>query len=342
VSLTLFTSERFADHLTPPGHPERVERFEAMQSVSKEFGNRGGSVLGAQPASEETILLVHDVEYLRLIRGTAGKAVALDGDTFTSPDSYEVARIAAGAAVAAVDHVLREGRGARALALVRPPGHHAERDRAMGFCLFNNVAIAAAYARTRGLTRVAVVDFDVHHGNGTQSSFYADHSVLFISSHQYPFYPGTGAAGEIGTAAGEGFTINLPLAAGATDADFERVYSQVAIPVLRQFRPQLLLISAGFDAYVDDPLAGMRLTAPYFEHLTRTLCTLADDCCDGRVVAVTEGGYHLEGLRECLRGVVRALSGDAAAAGGVPDGPSPRGQATLDAVRDRLARFWTL
>ena len=214
----------------------------------------------------------------------------------------------------------------------------------MGFCLFNNVAIAAAHARARGLNRVAIVDYDVHHGNGTQASFYADHSSLFVSSHQYPFYPGTGAATEIGTAAGEGFTVNLPLAAGATDADYERVYSQVAFPVLRQFKPELLLISAGFDAYVDDPLAGMRLTAPYFERLTRSLCAVADDCCDGRVVAVTEGGYHRDGLRDSLQGAIQALAGasPAEAASRAPDGPAPRGDATIVAVRERLTRFWTL
>ncbi len=164
---------------------------------------------------------MHSPEYLAAIEATAGRTVALDPDTYTSPDTVDVARLAAGAGVDAVDRVLKGPAGSRALALVRPPGHHAERDRAMGFCFYSNVAIAAAHARAAGLARVAVVDYDVHHGNGTQRTFFDDPSVLFISSHQYPFYPGTGAAGEIGRGTGTGFTVNLPLAAGATNADFE-------------------------------------------------------------------------------------------------------------------------
>src|SRR5688572_23472881 len=243
MALTLFTSPRFADHLTPPGHPERVERHDVMQVVAAEFRRRGGDVREPRPASDEEILRVHERDHLTLIAETAGRAAALDPDTFTSPDSYEVARLAAGAAVTAVDHVLDGGAGERAFALVRPPGHHAERNRAMGFCLFNNVAVAAAHARARGLARVAIVDYDVHHGNGTQWSFYADASVLFVSSHQFPFYPGTGAADEIGIERGRGRTINLPLAAGAAGEDFDLVYDAVAIPVLRQFRPELVLLS---------------------------------------------------------------------------------------------------
>ena len=204
MSLTIFTSDRFADHLTPPGHPERVERAEVMQVVASEFRKGGGAVLEPRGATDEELARVHDRAYLGLIRETAGRATALDPDTFTSPDTYDVAWLAAGAVLAGVDHVLDARPGARALAMVRPPGHHAERNRAMGFCLFNNVAIAAAHARARGLARVAIVDYDVHHGNGTQWMFYDDPSVLFISSHQYPFYPGTGAAGDIGTGAGTG------------------------------------------------------------------------------------------------------------------------------------------
>jgi acetoin utilization deacetylase AcuC-like enzyme len=343
MSLALFTTDRFADHLTPPGHPERVERFEVMQVVAAEFRKRGGAVLEPRAASDEEIGRIHDADYVSLIRETAGRAVALDPDTYTSPESYEVARLAAGAAVSAVEHVLRGGEGTRAFAFVRPPGHHAERNRAMGFCLFNNIAIAAAHASARGLDRVAIVDYDVHHGNGSQWSFYGDHSVLFISSHQYPYYPGTGAADEVGTAAGKGFTITLPLAAGATDADFDLVYTRIALPVLRRFKPQLILLSAGFDAYVDDPLAGMRMTVAGFERLTGAIAAVSSECCGGKIVAVTEGGYHVTGLGDGLRAAIRALAGDVTLADlPAPEGAAPRGQATLEAVAPHLAPYWTI
>jgi acetoin utilization deacetylase AcuC-like enzyme len=342
TSLTIVTSTRFADHLTPPGHPERVERFEVMQGVTAEVRERGGAVIEPVPAPESTIARVHDPEYIGLIRETAGRAVALDADTFTSPETYAAACLAAGAAVTAVDHVLDQP-GSRAMAMVRPPGHHAERNRAMGFCFFNNIAIAAAHARARGLARVAIVDYDVHHGNGTQWAFYDDPSVLFISSHQFPYYPGTGAADEIGTGPGRGFTANLPMTAGATDADYERAYGDIALPILRAFRPELVLVSAGFDAHMDDPLGGMRVTAPYFGRLTAQLAAVADECCGGRLVAITEGGYDLDGLRDSLRAVVDALAIESATPGAAaPTGASPRGEAAIAAVKPHLAQFWQL
>jgi len=345
MSLTIFTSDRFADHLTPPGHPERLERAEVMQVVASEFARRGGDVREPRRATEEELARVHDREYISLIAETAGRATALDADTFTSPDSYDVALLAAGAAVGCVDHVLDGGR-TRAVAMVRPPGHHAERNRAMGFCLFNNIAVAAAHARARGLSRVAIVDYDVHHGNGTQWSFYDDPSVLFVSSHQYPYYPGTGAATEIGTAAGAGFTVNLPMDAGATDADYEMAYTAVVLPVLRQFRPELLLLSAGFDALQDDPLGGMRLSTAGFARLTADVCAVADECCEGRVVAITEGGYDLGGLAGCLRALVSVLDGDVAAEPAPVEQPQRpdafRGRATIEAVMPGLRRYWQL
>jgi len=342
MSLAVVASPRFADHLTPPGHPERVERHVVMQVVAGEFSGRGGTVLEPRRAADEELARIHDADYIGLIRETAGRATALDPDTFTSPETFDVACLAAGAVLTAVDHVLDGAAGTRALALVRPPGHHAERNRAMGFCLFNNVAVAAAHARARGLERVAIVDYDVHHGNGTQHAFYNDPSVLFLSSHQYPYYPGTGAAEEIGTGAGSGFTVNLPLAAGATDADYEHVYQAIAWPVLTAFRPQLILVSAGFDAYKDDPLAGMRLEAEYFGRLTAQIGTIADDCCDGRLVLTTEGGYHLKGIADSLRSVIAALEGDESSAPPSPGDSAPRGEAAVAAVKPHLARYWPL
>ena len=346
--LTVFTSDRFADHLNPPGHPERLERAEVMQVVASEFRQRGGDVREPRAATEAELARVHDREYISLVSETAGRATALDADTFTSPDSYEVALLAAGAAITCVDHVL-DAPGRRALAMVRPPGHHAERNRAMGFCLFNNIAVAATHARARGLSRVAIVDYDVHHGNGTQWTFYDDPSVLFISSHQYPYYPGTGAATETGAGKGAGFTVNLPLDAGATDADYEVAFETVAFPVLRQFRPELILISAGFDALADDPLGGMRLSANQFARLTAALTGIADECCGGRVVAITEGGYDLAGFAGCLRAVIPVLNGetslidDRGPKGSAPHGhAAPRGRATIDAVVPGLRQFWQL
>ncbi|HEX6216775.1 MAG TPA: histone deacetylase, partial [Vicinamibacterales bacterium] len=194
----------------------------------------------------------------------------------------------------------------RALVLVRPPGHHAEADRAMGFCLYNNIAVGAAYARSRGCARVAIVDYDVHHGNGTQWIFYEDPTVLFVSSHQYPFYPGTGAASEQGRGAGHGFTLNLPLDAGAMNAEIERKYQQQVYPRLREFKPDLLMVSAGFDAHELDPLGQLRMTTEGFDRLTRALVAEADALCEGRVVMVTEGGYDLTAVAQCLTAIVES------------------------------------
>jgi acetoin utilization deacetylase AcuC-like enzyme len=340
VRLRVFSSARFADHVTPPGHPERVSRGEVLLSVAADLRSAGADVVEPRRATDDELLRVHDGDHLTVLRETAGRAVALDPDTFTSPETYEVARLAAGAATGAVDAVL-DGAVTRAFALVRPPGHHAERARAMGFCFFNNIAIAAAHARARGVARVAIVDYDVHHGNGTQASFYDDPNVLFISSHQYPYYPGSGAAVDIGAGRGRGFTVNLPLSAGATDADYERVFRDVAFPVVRQFAPELILVSAGFDAHGDDPLGGMRLSAGEFVRLTAAIGTIADDCCKGRVVALTEGGYDLKALADCTRAVGFTLGGETPA---VPaaEGDTSRATATCAAVVPGLRQYWKL
>jgi acetoin utilization deacetylase AcuC-like enzyme len=301
MSFVLITSDRFADHVTPPGHPERVERAETMQVVAAKWVEKGGSIVKPREAADDDLARIHDRAYIASIGKLRGRAAMLDPDTFTSPESDEVARLAAGAMLTAIDHAVD---GKRAFAMVRPPGHHAEADRAMGFCLYNNVAVGAAYARQRGSQRVAIVDYDVHHGNGTQHSFYRDRSVLYISSHQYPFYPGTGAAHEIGAGEGTGFTVNIPLEAGCMDADYDLVFRSVVVPVLNEFKPDLILVSAGFDAHVHDPLAGMRLTAQGYGRLTAALLKAADDLCKGRIAFITEGGYDLPALAECMQMVI--------------------------------------
>lgn len=300
--MRLFASPRFGEHTTPPGHPERPERAGVFDAVAEAFRLRGGVVSDPRPATREELARVHTVAYLDEVAAADGRAVMLDPDTFTSPESVEIALLAAGAAIDAARHAWQSGDSA--MALVRPPGHHAEPDRAMGFCLYNNIAVAAAALRAEGVSRVAIVDFDVHHGNGTQAAFYADPAVLYVSSHQFPYYPGTGAAGETGSGAGRGFTINIPMAAGATDAEYERVYRTVVVPALEQFAPELILVSAGYDAHELDPLAGMRMTAEGFGALVGQLKAAASRLCEGRIAFITEGGYHLAALRECLEATI--------------------------------------
>ncbi|MFN7914626.1 MAG: histone deacetylase [Vicinamibacterales bacterium] len=341
MSLILIASERFAEHMTPPGHPESPERAEVMDVIAAEWRARGGEVVAPREASREQLARVHAPEHLRRMGETAGSSVALDPDTYTSPDTYEVALLSAGAAVDGVERVMGGGHK-RAFVLSRPPGHHAEHDRAMGFCFFNNVAVAAAHARALGATRVAIVDYDVHHGNGTQHIFENDADVLYISTHQFPYYPGTGAAEEVGFGGGAGRTVNVPLELGATDDDFKLVFEQVVLPVLRQFAPDVLFISAGFDAHERDPLGQMRVTTPGFVAMTAALRQLAEECCAGRLVAVAEGGYDLRALGECYRAVIDVLASETAPAVTWPACPvaSSRGRAAVTQVKAAQARYW--
>ena len=338
--MILIASDRFAEHQTPPGHPERPERAAVMDAVAAHWRAAGQEIVAPRDATKEQLLRVHDASYLQRLSETAGQAVALDPDTYTSPESYEVALMAAGAAVDAVERVMASTHTS-AFALVRPPGHHAERGRAMGFCLFNNIAVAAAHARTLGAARVAIVDFDVHHGNGTQHIFERSKDVLYVSTHQYPYYPGTGAANEVGEGDGAGFTVNLPLESGSVDSDYRVVFDEVVLPVLRQFRPGLLLVSAGFDAHERDPLATMRLTSGAFGAMTMALRGVAEEVCLGRMALVTEGGYDLQALTSSLNETISAL----VAPVGDPVWPAPtvasvRGRASADRVKQVIAPFW--
>jgi acetoin utilization deacetylase AcuC-like enzyme len=342
MSVSLIFSSKFLDHQTPPGHPERVERAEVMQSVVAAWTQRGGVMHEPRPATRAELLRIHSVQHLDAIDRTAGRAVSLDPDTATSPESRDVALLAAGAALGGVDAIV-QSRATRLMALVRPPGHHAERDRAMGFCLYNNVAAAAAHALSLGMERVVIMDYDVHHGNGTQWIFYDDPRVLYISTHQYPFYPGTGAAEDVGRGKGAGFTLNVPLEAGATDGDYHDVFKGLVIPVIDQFKPELVLISAGFDAHERDPLARMRLSTHGYATLTKSLCDTADTHCHGRVVAVTEGGYDLIALKACLESSVSILDGAAVPQPSeAPLGPTARSRTAIAAVRSAHAKYWKI
>ncbi len=333
----VLSSERFADHATPAGHPERPQRAAVMAAVAQRWADGGGALAEPRPATTGALLGVHDRQHLDTIGATAGRRVRLDPDTYAAPDSEAVARLAAGATIDAADHALA---GGRAVALVRPPGHHAERDRAMGFCLYNNVAVAAAHALGRGLERVAVVDYDVHHGNGTQWMFYDEPRVLYLSLHQYPFYPGTGAAGDVGSGRGAGLTVNVPLAAGAGDADYGLVFEQAAIPILEQFDPELLLLSAGYDAHDRDPLGGMHVSTAGYAWMTSALRAVAERCCGGRLALVTEGGYDLEALEACLVSTLAVMQADGPPGPRPGDGSTERADAALSLVRRAQAPFW--
>ena len=336
----LAIDRRHLEHTNPAGHPERVERMQILLDLVQEIESDGIVRLSPRPATIEELEWVHTSECVEAVAASARRRVTrFDPDTSAVPASYETARLAVGGALAAVEAVVA-GRADNAFALVRPPGHHAEADRPMGFCLFNNVAVAARYVQRRcDLERVAIVDWDVHHGNGTQHAFEDDPSVLYISLHQYPFYPGTGAAHEIGRGAGEGFTVNLPMPAGCGDAEYLDLFAGVVDPVLRRFDPQFLLISAGFDAHYADPLGSMRVTEAGFAAMTHVLLRAAEACCAGRLVAVLEGGYDLNGLKDSVRGVIHQMRLGGAAAPTV----EARGDMPLTlAARERLKAFWRL
>ena len=301
---------RSAVHQAPGYHPERPERLAAAKRGLDAIACEKISLVD-RVATPADLLTVHGEAFVaRMFGGAAeaGGATFLDPDTYMVPGSLLAAQLAAGAGLEAVDAILR-GDAAQAAVLVRPPGHHARRDQAMGFCLFNNAALMAEHARAAGCERVAIVDFDVHHGNGTQEIFYDRPDVLYVSTHQYPFYPGTGAADERGAADGTGFTVNVPLSGGGEDSVYESAFSRVVLPVLAEYKPDIVIVSAGFDAALRDPLAEMRLSDHAYRFMMRELTRVADASAQGRIAMLLEGGYDLPSLESGVRAALEGMLG---------------------------------
>ncbi len=345
MTVAVLYDELFLEHRDPfRPHPECPERLEAIHRamVAAKLPQRV-EMRRPRPATDEELVRIHRAEYIDHLRDSLpGESGQLDMDTFYAPRSFEAALAAAGGTIDLVSDAVDPGTAVqRGFALVRPPGHHAEANRAMGFCLLNNVALGAEAALAQGAKKVAIVDWDVHHGNGTSHSFYDRDDVLFLSVHRYPFYPGSGGPEETGRGEGRGYTVHAPMASGLGDADFLAVFDDVFVPVIRQFSPDILLISAGFDAHEDDPLGDMAVTDWGYGQAARRLCQLADDLCEGRVVAVLEGGYNQQALARNCVGVTEVLLAE-----GQMDPDEPRGkiepytERMLEGLKQQLSHQW--
>jgi acetoin utilization deacetylase AcuC-like enzyme len=303
--------ERYLEHVMDSGHPESPERLRAIYKMLEEPEMKNiYAPVNPRPATREELEMIHTPSYIDLVASTAGKPYyRLDMDTSTCAKSYEAALWAVGGLLELIKAVM-EKRLDNGFALVRPPGHHAEQDRAMGFCLFNNVAIGARYAlQTFSLQRVLIVDWDVHHGNGTQNSFYEDPQVLYFSTHRYGFfYPGTGGAREVGKGKGEGFNVNVPLSTGVSDAEYGNIFEKFLKPIALEYQPQLVLVSAGFDTHYDDPLGGMEVTEKGFARMAQILMEIAEATAQGKLVITLEGGYDVSGQSRSVKAVLKELA----------------------------------
>ncbi|OGL43007.1 MAG: histone deacetylase [Candidatus Schekmanbacteria bacterium GWA2_38_11] len=302
--------EDYLKHDTGPGHPERPERLKAIVRVLEE-SSLLSKLTRIEPAKSELewIREIHTQDYIDHVSDSCKRGdIFLDsGDTGICPDSYGVAMLAAGGCLKAADAVMA-GVVDNAFCAVRPPGHHAEKEEAMGFCIFNNIAILARYLQKRyGLGKILVIDWDIHHGNGTQNTFYADSSVFYFSIHQFPHYPGTGRESEKGSGDGTGFTLNVPVGIGAGDEDYIRVFNEILKPASLGYNPDFILISAGFDAHSSDPLSGTLLTEKGFETMTKIAKDIAAQCCKGRLISVLEGGYDINALARSVNVHISAL-----------------------------------
>jgi acetoin utilization deacetylase AcuC-like enzyme len=325
------------------GHPEYAARLTMIQATLEQQGllERLAHV-ETELVADEFLHTVHTADYLRLLEKTSHMtSVSMLGlDTYITPHSYEIARLAAGGVLNVVDAVMT-GEADNGLAAIRPPGHHATASMGMGFCLLNNIALAARHAQQQhAITRALIVDYDVHHGNGTQDIFYDDPTVLYISTHQSPLYPGTGAIQETGRESGKGFTINVPLPPGVGDVGYAQVFDEIVLPAARRFEPELILVSGGYDAHWADPLANMMLSLNGYTRMDRALVALAQEFCDGRIVFVLEGGYNLQVLGSAWANVAHVLLGDTE----IDDmlGPAGRSEPSVEQPLDKLKQIHNL
>lgn len=323
-------------------HVESPARIEVLLRLLESDPPVPYLAIPPRPATEEELGWVHERGYIDLIRSTAGKTVPMDGDTTAGPKTWPTALLAAGGLLEALDRVM-DGSVTNAIALVRPPGHHAEASRAMGFCFFNNAAIGAEHLiRRHGLKRVLIVDWDLHHGNGTEHAFYERRDVMYFSTHQSPLYPGTGAARFFGHGEGYGYNLNVPLLAGKTDADFLHIFEQVIAPVAAEYAPEFIISSAGFDIAAGDPLGGMAVTAAGFGRLTRSLMDMAARTAAGRLALVLEGGYDLRALGHGVVEVLKALAKTPSTGAPQLKDPSPSLRVELEEPLRTFRRRWAL
>ena len=323
----------YLKHLPGESHPERPERIQALLNLAGALDKQMFELASPRAATRADVEYTHGADHVRLVESTSKhNRYALDGDTITCRDSFGVALLAVGGFLTLLDAIASK-QSSNGFALVRPPGHHALRDHAMGFCLFNTMAIGAEYLkRVYGAKKILIMDWDVHHGNGTQAAFYDDPTVLFISTHQFPFYPGSGAVDEIGVGAGEGFTLNIPLPAGCTDAEYLQVFQDIVVPAAEKFQPDWILVSAGFDPHRRDPLGGMNVTEEGFGAMAGLLLALANRFAGGRIAFLLEGGYDLAGLRDSVAAVLAAMQAQVPP----PAGHLPLAESRIEPVIRRI------
>jgi acetoin utilization deacetylase AcuC-like enzyme len=336
------TDRSYLKHFAGRSHPERPQRVEVMIEMAESLKRSGLQFHAPREATREEIALCHTPAYIATVERTAAvDRYDFDPDTHTSRDSYRTALLSAGGVLTAVEAVL-DGAAENAFAIVRPPGHHAMPNRAMGFCFFNNVAIAAQWLlQEKRLRRVMVVDWDLHHGNGTQDIFYDTAQVLYTSTHQFPHYPGTGSLHEAGAGEGLGYTVNAPMPAEFGDAEYLRVFDELIIPIGRAFKPEFILISAGFDCHYRDPLGQMAVSETGFEQMARRVRRLAAECCEGRVVAALEGGYDLAALANSGKAVLEEFGREADEPLAHPPG-GDRVIPVIDRARKGVGQYWNV